>query len=83
MPVFPGYQVSFAESIRREASIATGAVGMVRGGEMAEEILRNGRADLVVVGRSILGNPHWPLEAARELGVSGDWPLQYERARIA
>lgn len=80
-PVGPGYQVPFAEKIRREAGIATMAVGLVTAPEMAEEIVRNGRADLVAMGRELLRSPYWPLQAARALGVNLDWPKPYLRAK--
>jgi 2,4-dienoyl-CoA reductase-like NADH-dependent reductase (Old Yellow Enzyme family) len=77
----PGYQVPFAEKVRREAEIATAAVGLISTPELAEEILRNGRADLIVLGRELLRHPYWPLHAARALGHELDWPRQYRRAR--
>jgi len=77
---FPGYQVPFAEVIRSGAQIATGAVGLITHGVHAEEILQNGRADLIFIGREFLRNPYWPLAAAKELGVSLPSPKQYERA---
>ncbi len=80
-PVGPGYQVPFAERIRREAGIATMAVGLITTAEMAEEIVRNGRADIVVFGRELLRNPYWPLHAARVLGDDIAWPRQYLRAK--
>jgi len=78
---WPGYQVPFAEQIRREAGIATMAVGLITAPEMAEEIVRNGRADLVALGRELLRQPHWPLHAARALGQEIAWPKQYLRAK--
>lgn len=78
----PGYQVPYAERIRREVGIATGAVGLITTYEQAEEILLNGRADLVFLGRELLRNPYWPLQTARKLGLDIDyWPVQYHRAR--
>ena len=79
----PGYQVPFAEQIRREAGIATAAVGLITTPELADEIVRNGRADLVALGRELLRNPCWPLHAARALGHDVTWPRQYQRARPA
>ncbi len=67
--VGPGYQVPFAERIRREAGIATAAVGMITGAEQAEEILDEGRADVVLLAREALRDPNWPLRAAHHLGV--------------
>ena len=80
-PVGPGYQVPFAEKIRREAGIATMSVGLITTPEMAEEIVRNGRADMVALGREFLRNPYWPLQAARALGHDLTWPKQYQRAK--
>ena len=79
--VGPGYQVPFAEKIRREAGIATMSVGLITTPEMAEEIVRNGRADIVALGRELLRNPYWPLQAARILGHDVAWPKQYQRAK--
>lgn len=78
----PGYQVPFAERIRAEAGIATGAVGMIRTPELATEIIANGRADLVFLGRTLLADPAWPLRAAATLGVKPHLVPQYERATI-
>lgn len=78
----PGYQVPFADMIRREAKIATGAVGLIRDPFHAEEILGNGRADLVLLARAILADPAWPLRAARALGVPLELPPQYQRALL-
>jgi 2,4-dienoyl-CoA reductase-like NADH-dependent reductase (Old Yellow Enzyme family) len=81
IPVGPGYQVPFAERIRRETGILTGAVGLLRSPYQADQLLRNGQADVVLLARELLRDPHWPLRAARKLGVSVRWPPQYERAR--
>ena len=81
VPVGPGYQTRFAERIRREARIPTGAVGLIRSAWQADHILRTGQADVVILARELLRNPYWPLAAARELGVQVSWPVQYERAR--
>ena len=77
----PNYQVPFAERIKREAGIATVAVGLITDPTQAEEILASGRADAVAMGRELLRHPYWPLEAARVLDVEVPWPPQYERAR--
>ena len=79
--VGPGYQVPFAEKLRREAGIATMSVGLITTPEMAEEIVRNGRADMVAMGRELLRSPYWPLQAARALAHDIEWPRQYIRAR--
>jgi len=78
--VGPGYQVPFAARIRREANIATGAVGMITEPGQAEAIVANGEADLVLLGRELLRDPYWPRRAAAALGVGIDVPLQYQRA---
>jgi 2,4-dienoyl-CoA reductase-like NADH-dependent reductase (Old Yellow Enzyme family) len=80
IPVGPGYQTLFAERIRREAEIPTGAVGMITAATQAEHILRTGQADAVLLARELLRNPYWPLEAASELGDLTSWPAQYLRA---
>lgn len=77
----PGYQVPFAERIRREAGIATGAVGLITTGRQAADVVRFGQADVVFVGRESLRRPHFPLEAAAELGETLPWPRQYARAQ--
>jgi 2,4-dienoyl-CoA reductase-like NADH-dependent reductase (Old Yellow Enzyme family) len=81
VPVGPGYQSSFAERIRREAGVATGAVGMITSPEQADHVIRSGQADLVFVARELLRDPHFALRAARVLGAEGSWPRQYLRAR--
>ena len=82
IPMRPGYQVPFAEQVRREASVPTGAVGLITAPEHAEEIVANGRADMVLLARELLRDPYWPLRAGRELGDEvAYWPIQYWRAR--
>ena len=80
MPLGPGYQTPFAERIRREAQIPTGAVGMITSPAQAEHILRSGQADVVLLARELLREPYWPLHAAHELGDITSWPPQYLRA---
>ena len=82
IPDGPGYQESFARRIRAEARIPTGAVGLITGPKQAEEILAEGSADVVLLARELLRDPHWPLRAAYELGETdtGLWPVQYVRA---
>jgi len=82
VPVHPGYQVPFADAVRKASGLATGAVGMIRSPQQAEEILANGRADLVLLARQLLDDPHWPLHAARALGAEIPWPNQYLRGNI-
>ena len=78
--VAPNYQVPFAERIRREAGVATGAVGLITEPEQAEEIIASGKADAVFLARAELRDPYWPLHAAKRLGVQAPWPVQYGRA---
>ena len=82
IPVRPGYQVEFAERIRREASIATAAVGMITEPEQADQIIRSEQADVVLLARELLRDPNWPLRAASELGLQPipKPPVQYARA---
>jgi 2,4-dienoyl-CoA reductase-like NADH-dependent reductase (Old Yellow Enzyme family) len=82
IPVGPGYQVAFAEKIRRQASVPTGAVGMITDPAQADQIVRCGQADVVILARQFLRDPYWPLIAARALGQEIKWPLQYERAKL-
>ena len=81
IPVGPGYQVPFAEAVKREAGIATGAVGMITEPAQAEEIVASGKADAVLLARELLRSPYWPLHAARALGADAPWPKQYLRAK--
>jgi 2,4-dienoyl-CoA reductase-like NADH-dependent reductase (Old Yellow Enzyme family) len=81
IPVGPGYQTEFAERIRKEASILTGAVGMITSAPQADSIIRTGQADAVLMAREFLREPYWPLHAAKTLGHNIAWPIQYERAK--
>jgi 2,4-dienoyl-CoA reductase-like NADH-dependent reductase (Old Yellow Enzyme family) len=78
----PGYQVPFAEAIRREAGIPTMAVGLISEPVQAEQIVALGRADAVCLARAFLRDPYWPRHAARALGVSLKWPDQYLRCEV-
>ncbi len=80
IPVGPGYQVPFSQSVRRGAGVATAAVGMITAPAQADQIVRNGEADIVLLARELLRDPYWPLSAARELGDAMSWPAQYLRA---
>ncbi len=82
IPFGPGYQVGFAERIRREAGIMTGAVGFITEAKQAEEILTKKQADLILIARESLRNPYFPLYAAHELGDDVAWPMQYKRAKL-
>jgi 2,4-dienoyl-CoA reductase-like NADH-dependent reductase (Old Yellow Enzyme family) len=81
IPVGPGFQVPFAEAIRRETGIATGAVGMITEAHQAEKIIAGGQADVVLLARELLRDPYWPLHAAKVLGAEFEWPKQYARAK--
>jgi 2,4-dienoyl-CoA reductase-like NADH-dependent reductase (Old Yellow Enzyme family) len=78
--VGPGYQVPFAETVRREAGVMTGAVGMITEPKQADEIIAKGQADIVLLARGMLRDPYWPLHAARALGSEPSVPVQYRRA---
>jgi 2,4-dienoyl-CoA reductase-like NADH-dependent reductase (Old Yellow Enzyme family) len=81
IPVGPGYQTAFAERIRRDTGILTGAVGMITSPEQAQHIIATGQADVVLLARQLLREPYWPLRAAHVLKQNVQWPKQYERAR--
>jgi 2,4-dienoyl-CoA reductase-like NADH-dependent reductase (Old Yellow Enzyme family) len=80
IPLGPGYQVHHGETIRREANIPTGSVGMITEPAQADQIIRTGQADLVLLARELLRNPYWPLHAAEALHQQTPWPVQYARA---
>jgi len=82
IPLGPGYQTPFAAAIRRDAGIATAAVGLITEPVQAEQIIATGLADAVFLAREMLRNPYWPLAAAQALRVDVSWPVQYERAKI-
>ncbi len=79
--VGPGYQVPFARAIRKEAAIATGAVGLITDARQANEIIREGSADAILMARQFLREPYFPLHAAKELGIDVPWPEQYGRGK--
>ncbi|HEX9052581.1 MAG TPA: NADH:flavin oxidoreductase/NADH oxidase [Anaeromyxobacter sp.] len=81
VPAGPGYQTAFAERIRRETGVPTGAVGMITSPAQADHVVRSGQADLVLLAREMLRDPNFPLRAAHALGHEGPWPKQYLRAR--
>ncbi|MDQ2840982.1 MAG: NADH:flavin oxidoreductase/NADH oxidase [Acidobacteriota bacterium] len=80
IPAGPGFQTPFAERIRREARMPTGAVGMITGPAQADQIIRSGQADIVLIAREFLRDPYWPLQAAAEVHQPISWPRQYLRA---
>ncbi|MBL4675704.1 MAG: NADPH dehydrogenase NamA [Mucilaginibacter sp.] len=77
----PGYQVEFAEEVKENAGILTGAVGLITEAKQADEIIKTGQADVVLLAREMLRDPHFALRAAHELGYEAKWPVQYERAK--
>lgn len=83
IPLGPGYQVPFASKIKKETGIKTAAVGLITSAQQAEDILKNGDADLIVIARELLRDPYFPLHAAHQLGVDVSWPNQYLRAKPA
>src|ERR1700685_1872575 len=80
IPLQPGYQAPFAERIRREAGIMTGAVGLITEPAQADALIRNGSADFVLLAREFLREPYWPIKAAQALGADLQFPVQYGRA---
>src|SRR3954471_4601421 len=80
IPVGAGYQTPFAQRIRDEAEILTGAVGMITSPAQAEHIINTGQADAILIAREFLREPYWPLRAAQELRQSVSWPVEYLRA---
>jgi len=82
IPLGPNYQVHFAEKIKKETGILTGAVGLITTSQQAEDIVTSGKADLVLFARQSLRNPNLGLHFAKELGADIIWPKQYDRAKI-
>lgn len=83
IPIHPGYQVPLSAAIRAATGIMTGTAGLIHSPDMAESIIANGQADLVVIGRAMLADPYWPLRAAGQLkATTVKWPVQYERSNI-
>ena len=82
IPWRPGYQVAFAEKIKKEAGILTSAVGLITEVQQAEHIIKKGEADLILMARESLREPYFALQAAAELGEDVAWPLQYLRAKL-
>jgi 2,4-dienoyl-CoA reductase-like NADH-dependent reductase (Old Yellow Enzyme family) len=82
IPLGPGYQVTFAERIKKEADILTGAVGLITEVQQAEDILGKGQADLILIARASLRDPYFAMHAAKILQDDIVWPLQYQRAKL-
>ena len=83
IPAGSGFQTPFADRIRREAGVPTGAVGFITGAAQADHIIRTGQADVVLIAREFLRDPYWPLQAAVEVHQKIAWPKQYLRAAAA
>jgi 2,4-dienoyl-CoA reductase-like NADH-dependent reductase (Old Yellow Enzyme family) len=79
VPTGPGYQVPYAERVRRETGIITGSVGLISSPHYAEEVVTSGKADFVSLARGMLFDPRWPWHAALALGADIKYPPQYER----
>ena len=83
IPIHPGYQVPLAAAVRAATGMRTGTAGLIHSADLAESIVANAQADLVVIGRALLADPYWPLRAAGQLkAASVKWPVQYERSNI-
>lgn len=83
IPIHPGYQVPLAREIKTRSEMMTAAVGLMNGPDLAEATIANGDADVLVLGRTLLADPHWPLRAANALKAADvPWPVQYERSNI-
>jgi 2,4-dienoyl-CoA reductase-like NADH-dependent reductase (Old Yellow Enzyme family) len=83
IPIYPAYQVALARAIKERSGMPTGAVGLIHSADLAESIIASGSADIVILGRSLLADPVWPLRAAKSLRAQNvAWPLQYERSDI-
>ena len=82
IPAGPGFQVPFAAAVRAAVEIPTGAVGLITAPAQAEQIVATGQADAIFLARELLRHPHWPLDAAKALGVDLEWPAQYRRAKL-
>ena len=83
IPIHPGYQVPLARDVKARSEMMTAAVGLMNGPDLAEATIANGDADIVILGRSLLADPHWPLRAANALKANEvAWPVQYERSNI-
>ena len=81
IPLVPGYQVPFAEAIKKQSGILTGAVGLINEAGQAETILQEQQADLIFIARGFLQDPYFVLHAAKKLDVNIEWPVQYARAK--
>lgn len=80
--LYQGYQVRYAGQIKKELGFKTAAVGLITDPAFAEDVLLTGQADMITLGRELLRNPYWPLQAAQSTGDEIDWPVQYQRAKL-
>lgn len=83
IPIYPGYQIPLARTVKEQSGMPTGAVGLMHSADLAESVIASGAADIVILGRSLLADPVWPLRAAKTLKAQNvRWPIQYERSDI-
>ncbi len=83
IPIYPGYQIPLARKLKEQSGMPTGAVGLMHSADLAENVIASGAADIVILGRSLLADPVWPLRAAKSLKAQNvSWPIQYERSDI-
>jgi 2,4-dienoyl-CoA reductase-like NADH-dependent reductase (Old Yellow Enzyme family) len=83
IPIYPGYQIALARKLKEQSGMPTGAVGLMHSADLAEHVIASGSADIVILGRSLLADPVWPLRAAKSLKAQNVvWPIQYERSDI-
>lgn len=81
IPLVPMYQVPFAEQVKKQSGVLTGAVGLITTPQETNDIIESGKADVVLLARELLRDPYFPLRAAHELNKEISWPKQYERAK--
>jgi len=83
IPIYPGYQIPLARKLKEATGMPTGAVGLIHSADLAENVVASGAADIVILGRTLLADPVWPLRAAKSLRAQNvTWPTQYERSDI-
>lgn len=83
IPIYPGYQIPLAQELKKQSGMPTGAVGLIQSADLAEHVIASGAADIIVLGRSLMADPIWPLRAAKILKAKNVvWPIQYERSDI-
>jgi 2,4-dienoyl-CoA reductase-like NADH-dependent reductase (Old Yellow Enzyme family) len=83
IPIYPGYQIPLAQKVKEQSGMPTGAVGLIHSPDLAENVIASGAADIIILGRSLLADPVWPLRAAKALKAQNvTWPIQYERSDV-